>query len=109
MARNELRERAGLDPEQKTDGYTPPDKAKAMLIKPDVKYFVDMMTDEQAGILFKALFSFFIDGVQLKTKDSIVMATFNQCRDSIIDNNNRYRQTCIQNRKNRMGCQYVRG
>lgn len=85
------------------DKYTPPDKAKGMIIYPEIKNFVDAMNDTQAGILFKACLSFFVDGEIATIKDKFVEATFKTCCDHIIENNNKYRQTCIQNHKNRKG------
>lgn len=101
--KDELNENNPFRTDSKQDNYTPPEKAKGMIIYPEVKHMTDNMTDTQAGVLFKALLSFFVDGEEANIKDSFVYATFQMCRDRIIDNNDKYRRKCYQNHKNRKG------
>lgn len=90
-------------PKEKKDGYTPPDKAKGMIIYPDTWHFVKIMTDNQAGELFKSLLDTFVNGAIPDIEDAIVLATYNQCMDKIIENNQKYQKKCIQNHRNRKG------
>jgi hypothetical protein len=73
---------------------------KSILIFADKSEQVDLLTDEQAGRLFKSLLSYAIDGITLQTEDKLVKMVYISIRNDIDRNTEKYERRCQVNRNN---------
>ena len=67
---------------------------KSFLIYLDNQKQVNMLTDEQAGKLFKALFAFAKDGIETDFDDGVVAMIFSFMSDSIKRDTEKYEDVC---------------
>lgn len=58
-----------------------------------VEPFINYLSDEQAGILFKALFAYHLDGVIPEFNEPFISAAFDVIRRGIDDGRTRYRKS----------------
>lgn len=72
---------------------------KSFLIYLDNQKQVNMLTDEQAGKLFKALFAFAKDGIETDFDDGVVAMIFSFMSDSIKRDTEKYEEVCENRRK----------
>ncbi|HAP78868.1 MAG TPA: hypothetical protein DCQ78_01520 [Ruminococcus sp.] len=72
---------------------------KSFLIYLDNQKQVNMLTDEQAGKLFKALFAFAKDGIEPDFDDGVVAMIFSFMSDSIKRDTEKYEEVCENRRK----------
>lgn len=68
----------------------------------DTRQFVDILRDDEAGELFKALFAYSIDGTTRTFDDRAVTMAFLALRKVIDDGRARYESKCAKNRENAM-------
>ena len=58
-------------------------KTKTLLLQSDMAIYLDMLSDEEAGILFKALFRYIIDNEELETDNRVLNMAFSVARGQI--------------------------
>lgn len=73
---------------------------KSFLIYLDNQKQVNMLTDEQAGKLFKALFAFAKDGIETDFDDGVVAMIFSFMSDSIKRDTEKYESICQKRAEN---------
>lgn len=73
---------------------------KSFLIYKDNAPLVNVCTDEQAGILFKALFNFACNGKELITDDGMLMGFYTVFRNAIVRDDEKYQERCRINSEN---------
>ena len=73
---------------------------KSFLIYLDNQKQVNMLTDEQAGKLFKALFAFAKDGIETDFDDAVVAMIFSFMSDSIKRDTEKYESICQKRAEN---------
>ena len=73
---------------------------KSFLIYLDNQKQVNMLTDEQAGKLFKALFAFAKDGIETDFDDGVIAMIFSFMSDSIKRDTEKYESICQKRAEN---------
>jgi len=73
---------------------------KSILIYSDKSEQVDLLTDEQAGRLFKSLLSYALNGTPLQTEDKLIRLVYISIRNDIDRNAEKYEKRCQANRNN---------
>lgn len=76
---------------------------KSFILYLDNKKQLDMLTDEQAGKLIKALFEFAESGTVPEFNDGMLIMAFSFMSDSIARDSEKYKQKCERLRQNRIG------
>ena len=76
-----------------------PMKAKAILLQPDMAVYLDMLSDEEAGILFKAIFRYAAEGEIIETEDRAVKMAFFVAREQIDRSSEKYERACIKKKE----------
>lgn len=61
---------------------------------------IQCLKDEQAGVLFKAIFNYAKDGKPLETNDTALLAVFSMFKAQIDRDAKKYEQKCLKNRAN---------
>lgn len=72
---------------------------KGMLINTEARGQVDMLTDEEAGQLFKALLGYACTGTHIATDNRLLMVVFEGMRAQIDTATERYNSKCERNRQ----------
>ena len=62
--------------------------------------YLDMLSDEEAGILFKALFRYINDNEELETDNRVLKMAFSVARGQISRSLEKYEQICIRRKEN---------
>lgn len=75
------------------------DKQSFILYK-DIKPLIDMMSNEQAGLLFKSIYDYVCDKKDPNCDDVIVNNTFNFIKIKIDDASKKYEAKCKKNKEN---------
>ena len=76
-----------------------PMKAKAILLQPDMAVYLDMLSDEEAGMLFKAIFRYAAEGEIIETEDRAVKMAFFVAREQIDRSSEKYERACIKKKE----------
>ena len=75
-------------------------KTKTLLLQSDMAIYLDMLSDEEAGILFKALFRYINDNEELETDNRVLKMAFSVARGQISRSLEKYEQICIRRKEN---------
>lgn len=75
------------------------DKVKGIFINVDNRAQVDMLTDEEAGVLFKAVFAYVDDGKEIETNNRSLAIVFSVFRTQIDNAAEKYAIKCERNRE----------
>ena len=73
---------------------------KSFILYTDIRHFVDNMSDEQAGVFIKAVFSYACDGGVSGISDPMTMSVFSFVKDKIDHASDKYLKRCEKNREN---------
>jgi hypothetical protein len=74
------------------------DKAKGMLISVDIRQQVELLTDEEAGVLIKALLAYADEGTPFGTDNRVLAVVFAGVRAQLDTAAKRYASKCEKNR-----------
>lgn len=77
-----------------------PEKNQAFMLFTDQKLSVDYLTDEQAGQIFKAIYTYATDGTMPKFDESLLMSIFMLIKTQIDRSQTAYEKRCRANRAN---------
>ena len=75
-------------------------KTKTLLLQSDMAIYLDMLSDEEAGILFKSLFRYINDNEELETDNRVLKMAFSVARGQISRSLEKYEQICIRRKEN---------
>ena len=75
-------------------------KTKTLLLQSDMAIYLDMLSDEEAGILFKALFRYINDNEELETDNRVLKMAFSVACGQISRSLEKYEQICIRRKEN---------
>ena len=75
------------------------DKPAMMLLESDRK-MVDLLTDEEAGQLFKAIYAYYCDGTIFETESRVLRLVFGRMQQVIDAHNESYAARCQRNKEN---------
>lgn len=70
-----------------------------MLYK-DMQPFIDMMNNEQAGIILKAIYNYSCNNIEFKSDDSLLQSVFTFAKNKIDLSNDNYKKKCERNAEN---------
>jgi len=90
-----------IDP--RTDEEILANKDSFVLYNEPLYSIVKSLTDEQAGMLFKAIVDYAISGQEIETEDPLLQMAFNVQKTAIYKSNVKYIKTSRQNYKNAKG------
>ena len=74
-------------------------KAKAILLQPDMATYLNMLSDEEAGALFKAIFRYATESEELETDNRAVKMAFLIAREQIARSSEKYEEACIKKKE----------
>lgn len=71
----------------------------AMMLLSSGRKAVDLLTDEEAGQLFKAIYAYYCDGTIFETESRVLRLVFNQMQEMIDLHNESYTARCQRNKE----------
>ena len=71
----------------------------AMMLLSSGRKAVDLLTDEEAGQLFKAIYAYYCDGTIFETESRVLRLVFNQMQEMIDLHKERYTARCQRNKE----------
>lgn len=74
------------------------EKAKGMLLNVDIRQQVELLSDEEAGALFKALLAYADEGKAISTENRVLAVVFEGMRAQLDNSAARYEAKCAKNR-----------
>ena len=72
---------------------------KSLLIHHDLYPVIEMLTDEEAGLILKALFAYDVDGEITEFGDRMLQATYMRITECLDRNREKYDEAVERNRK----------
>ena len=72
---------------------------KSLLIHHDLYPVIEMLTDEEAGLILKALFAYDVDGEITEFQDRMLQSTYMRITEGLDRNKVKYEKTAERNRK----------